>query len=332
MTMSHEDRSSSHERKGSRGEVQSRRHFIRGAGIGAAAALVGLGGSRSVLAGSPERALITLDALMITYFSATLGAAGSSLWRLNGKYANTIRLRAVEDPSVTLKGRVPEGEERVFLGHSVRQTRSSAVKNGISIRHRAFDGLSIGLGSNGPSTSNDTKIYGLLKPRLLVEGNARKLRFRFMDAESEFLLGVGLLREGDQLIDRDTIDSWLSNYVTEPARLTEPRFKFEASTGLTSAGVEHKFDVSETGDKDFSEARTAITTSRIIGQTGFTSAVLQRAFGVGSKIEITHAAVQEFPKAELIAMQTTLARTSAGVNDIYWDRVFKNFVVVDASI
>lgn len=332
MTISREERNGSIDCKGSRGDVQSRRDFIRDAGIGAAGALMGLGGSRSVLAGSSERAIITLDALMITYFSATVAAVGSSLWRLNGAYANTLRFRTVEGDDITLKGRVPEGEERVFLGHTVRQARSSMVKNGISIRHKGFDGLSLGFGSSGPATSDDTQIYGLLKPRLLAEGNARKLRFRFVDAESEFQFPVGRLRGGDPLIDRDTIDSWLSNYITEPARLTKPRFKFEASTGLTSPGVEHKFDVSEAGDQDFSEARTAVTTARIIGQTGFISAALQRAFDVGSKIEITHAAVQEFPKAELIAMEATLARTSAGVNDIYWDRVFKNFVVVDASI
>jgi hypothetical protein len=54
-------------------------------------------------------------------------------------------------------------------------------------------------------------------------------------------------------------------------------------------------------------------------------------FAVGNLIDITHSSVQETEARYIISMQTSIERASLGVSEIYWDEVFKNFVVIDAG-
>ena len=63
-------------------------------------------------------------------------------------------------------------------------------------------------------------------------------------------------------------------------------------------------------------------TAKIIDQTGFDTDALKQAFAVGSDLELTYHSTQE-TKGKLLTVRLTLESTS----DIYWDRVFKTFVL-----
>jgi hypothetical protein len=311
----------------------SRRVFIRGAAIGATGAAFALHKSGDVIAASKESGIITLDAILFTYMSATIGAVGGSTWTLNSQYANTLRIASVENPNLSFKAQVPAAEEKVFVGHNARQTESSMVSGGITLRHSGFGGVSVGHGTNGgPASPNDTRFYGMLKPRLYVKGNSKKLKFRFVDAQAEFSFSISNLREDVFGISQETTDSWLRHYITDKAELKSPRFKLKATTGLIGAGPERVLTVSEQGDAGFSESRTAVVTARIIDRTNFTSDALEQSFAIGNHIEITHTSVQEFPADDVIKMETKLERVTPGANEIYWDRVFKNFLIIDAGL
>jgi|SRR5215216_2426681 len=315
------------------GSGLSRRTFIRNSALGAAGALFALCETDEARGASKERGAITLDAMLFTYMSATIGAIGGSLWSLNNQYANTLRLASVENPGLSLRAKVPATEEKVFVGHNARQTESSSVTGGITLRHSGFNGVSIGHGLiGGPAKPGDTKFYGMLKPRLYVQGNSRKLKFRFIDAQSEFSFAIDDLGNEHIGISQETISSWLRHYVTEKQNLTGPRFKLKASTGLIDAGPQITLRVSEDGDAEFSEARTAAVTARIVDQVGFSSDALKETFAIGNHLEITHASVQEFATKEVIKMETKLERVAPGVSEIYWDRVFKNFIIIDAGL
>ncbi|MCI0488221.1 MAG: hypothetical protein L0229_16660 [Blastocatellia bacterium] len=309
-----------------------RRKFIRNTAIGLAGATLGLRGTGASVAADKESGVITLDAILITYFTATIGAIGFSTWHPSRLYANTYRLNLVENPDLKLKGRVPGGEENLFIGHAASQTKSTTVSRGVTLRHRGFAGVSYGQGTGGgPAVAGHTQFYGMLRPRISIRGNSRKIQFRFLDAEAEFFFPVDNLTQGAFGISPETSSSWLQHYVTDASALTEPRFKLKASTGLISAGISTDFVVKESGDSDFSEELTAVTSARIIEQTGFASTELAQAFAVGNHIEVTHTSVQEFPANRIIKMETRLERVALGENRIYWDRAFKNFLIVDVN-
>ena len=311
----------------------SRRAFIRSAATGAAGAAFALHKSGDAIAASKESGIITLDAMLFTYMSATIGALGHSTWILNSQYANTLRIASIENPELSFKAQVPASEEKIFIGHNARQTESSMVSGGITLRHSGFGGVSLGHGTeDGPAGPNDTRFYGMLRPRLFVKGNTKKLKFRFLDAEAEFSFSINNLRKDVFGISQETTDSWLRHYITDKAELTGPRFKLKESTGLIDAGPERVFTVSEDGDDGFSEARTVAVTARIIRQEGFSSDALKQTFAIGNHIEVTHASVQEFPTDNVIKMETRLERVTPGANEIYWDRVFKNFLIIDAGL
>jgi hypothetical protein len=310
----------------------SRRDFIRNAAVGAAGAALAFSNADGVMAASKESGIITLDAILVTYMSATIGANGSSTWRFNNNYANTLRIGSVENPNLSFKAKVPAREEKVFVGHNARQTESAAVDGAITLRHSGFSGWTVGFGtSGGPATPDQTVFFGMRKPRIYLQGNSKKLKFRLIDAESEFTLLVDDLRNNSFGISQETVSSWLRHYITDKAGLTGPRFKFKTSTGIISPDAEVTLNVSEDGDAGFSEARTAVVTARIIDQMGFSSDSLKQTFAVGNHLEITHASVQEFPTDDVVIMETKLERVLAGASEIYWDRVFKNFVIIDAG-
>ncbi|HEX5734027.1 MAG TPA: hypothetical protein VF131_14435 [Blastocatellia bacterium] len=311
--------------------LTSRRSFIRNAAVAAAGATIALGTAKTARAQSREEGEITLDAILITYFSATLGAIGSSSWALEGTYSTSLRLSAHDNPDLSLRPKVVGNQERVFIGHHVRQKASTQFNRALMLRHRGFTGTSIGFSSNGTATPDDTQVFGIFRPRIALFGDRNGLKYRFLEAESNFLFTVKSLKEGQLGVNQETVDSWLAQYKTEKAEMLGPRFKLKESTGLTDMGVAFSFHLNESGDRVFSEAKTATTTARIIEQSGFDSEEIKQALAVGNLIDITHSSVQETEARDIISMDTALARRSLGVSEIYWDEVFKNFVVIDAG-
>ena len=309
----------------------SRRSFIRNAAAATAGATVALGTAKTAWAKFREEGEITLDAILLTYFSATPGAIGSSTWSLEGTYSTSLRLSAHDNPDLSIRPKVVGNQERVFLGHQARQKASTQFTRAVMLRHRGFTGTSVGFGSNGPATPEDTQVFGIFRPKIALFGDRNGLKYRFLEAEAEFLFSFKSLKENRFGIAQETIDSWLAQYKTDKAEMLEPRFKLKASTGLTDAGVGHSFNLDESGDRVFSEAKTATTTACIIKQSGFDSEEIKQALAVGSLIDITHSSVQETEAREIISMHTSLERASLGASEIYWDEVFKNFVVIDAG-
>ncbi|HXG65966.1 MAG TPA: carboxypeptidase-like regulatory domain-containing protein [Blastocatellia bacterium] len=311
-----------------------RRSFIHNAVVGVAGAPLLLAGAGGAPAGGGESGQITLDALLLTYFSAPLGALSSSSWTVTESYSTSFRLKALADTTLTLKASVPEGEER-FGDPAFKQSRSTQVNRGITLRRGFVRGEVENTLTPAPGIPDNTMLYGLLRPRLQLDGTAKRLRFRFLKTEAIFLFGLAGIQSDDPVIkgvfSRDTVHSFVSQYVTDPALLIGPRFELRA-TILLPAGVKDVFAFTESGGCAFSETKTAVTTATIMEQTGFRSDSAKQALAVGNPIAITYAPVQEFDSDEIIRVETSLERPAPGVNKVYWDRVFKTFVIIDAGL
>ena len=315
----------------------SRRRFVQTAAAGAA---IGLSGIKEASAQEEGVAHVTLDALLISYFGASIGSTGFPWWSLRGAYANTLRLGIEEVPDLVLRPQSDPEDKIIFAGHQIEEFKSSQLKNGIVMRHKGFSGESFGFGvEEVVHTREDTTFFAIFRPRLQITGTPKKPRFRFVGDPSTgnggalFPSSVESL-QGDDILryfSRETVDSWLRIYFTDPRELVKPRFKLRASTGSVSAGVSVPFELTGDGDKEFSATKTAVTTAKIIAQSGFTSDALKQALAVGNHLEITHSSLQEVEAEDVVNMKVTIARAAGGKTDIYWDSIFKTFVIVDAG-
>jgi hypothetical protein len=299
----------------------SRRRFVQSAALGTFGTVLGIG-AKDVLAGTKESGEVLLDALMITYFSAPLGTISSAFWSIETSYATTLRLAAVEGPDLLLKGRVTEDEEIVLNNTLIKQTQSTQVKNAVTLLPRPSQNESITTGTPAPGIREHTVFYGMLKPRLQLVGTPNKLKFWFVEAEEDFTLTASDVESGALEINTDTARSWLLQYVIDPPALIMPRFVRAA----TVSGGE--FSITRYADDTSQESLIAVTTARIIGQTGFRSEEIKQALAVGKNLQVTYSSAEELP-GKLLTMNSPLERTSPGVNEVYWDRVFKTFVIID---
>ncbi|HEY6328443.1 MAG TPA: hypothetical protein VI756_03830 [Blastocatellia bacterium] len=107
----------------------------------------------------------------------------------------------------------------------------------------------------------------------------------------------------------------------DPSSLVAPRFELFP----TIAGAEI-LDLMLPSSLLSGKAVEGTATSKIISQTGFTSAALQQAFAVGNEIEITYSSIQEYPSANLMELQSTPAPGTFDTQ-VYVDRLFKTFVI-----
>ena len=301
----------------------SRRRFIRSAALGTLGTALAIG-AEDILAGGKESGEVVLDALMITYFSAPLGTTGSAFWTIETSYATSLRLEAVERPDLLFKGRVPEEQERVLSNTSIKQTQSTQVKNAVTLLPRPSQNESFTTGTPAPGTPEHTVFYGILKPRIQLVGTPNKLKFWFLEADGDFTITASGIQSGALEISTDTALSWLRQYVIDPAVLIAPRFVRAATA---SSG---EFSVTRSADDTTPDSLTAVTTARIIEQTGFKSDQIKQALAVGRNLQITYSSAEELP-GKLLTVNSQLERSSPGVNEVYWDRVFKTFVIIDAG-
>ena len=298
----------------------SRRRFIRSAAFGTLGTALAIG-AEDVLAGSKESGEVVLDALMITYFSAPLGTMSSAFWTIETSYTASLRLGAVERPDLSFKGRVGEDEERVLRNTFIKQMQSTQVKNAVTLLPRPSQNESFTSGTPAPGIPEHTVFYGMLKPRLQLVGTPNKLKFWFLEAEGDFTLTASGVQSGALEISADTALSWLQQYVIDRAALVAPRFVL----ATTVSGGE--FSITKSADDPSPDSLTAVTTARIIEQTGFKSDEVKQALAVGRNLQITYSSSEELP-GKLLTMNSPLERVSPGVNEVYWDRVFKTFVIV----
>jgi hypothetical protein len=221
------------------------------------------------------------------------------------------------------KGRVTEDEERVLRNTFITQTQSTQVKNAVTLLPRPEQNESFTSGTPAPGVPEHTVFYGMLKPRLQLIGAPNKLKFWFLEAEGDFTITVSGLQNGAFEISADTTLSWLTQYVINPDALIAPRFVRAA----TASGGE--FSITKSADDTSQDSLTAVTTARIIDQTGFKSDELKQALAVGRNLQITYSSAEELP-GRLLTMNSPLERFAPGLNEVYWDRVFKTFVIIDA--
>lgn len=318
----------------------SRRGFLQNATAAASCLALTLGGTERIFAANREIGEVRLDAMLVTYFSASAGGTDVPSWSLKGEYSQTIRLKLMEFPDAKLSPKITQQDNRILAGHRIWQTPSSQVSRGLVMQHKGFDDTTFGFGREGDAhTSDDTIFFSILRPKLRITATAKKLRFAFTDEPSMNGGGalifprVDELRNGtlENLISKETADSWLPNYITSRDALVKPRFKLRQETGSVSAGIQIPVKLTADGDAQFSAERTATTTSRIIEQTGFQSQELKDMFAVGNHLEITHSSVQEIETDKVVRMETDLTRAVPGQSEIYWDSLFKTFLIIDAS-
>jgi hypothetical protein len=299
-----------------RASCPSRRTFIRNAAAGVAGATVVLSGADCALGAIKDSGEITLDGLLITYFSAPVGTDGSASYTFTTAYTTTISLRSLANPDVSLRASISEDEQRINGRSVFAQAESRKVENAIKLFPRPEADEFFTTATPPPGMPENTVFYGLRKPVLSFKGNGSKALFRFVEAEESFTF---LAKNLNELFSKDTAASMIRQYVADPTALTPPRF----ISMLTSSGDTSVTQVAERGAP---QDITSVVTARIIEQTGFNSDVLKQAFAVGSNLEITYYSAQE-SKGGILQLETDLKGASR-VTRIFWDRVFKTFVIV----
>lgn len=319
-------------------QLTSRRNFLRNAATTASGLALTAGGADRVLAGNKEQGEIVLDALLVTYFSASAGGTDVPKWSLKGDYSNTISLKLAEFPDVRFTPQVTQQDNRILAGHRVWQSRSEQVSDGLVMQHKGFNNFTFSVGQEGVAhTNEDAFFFVIFRPKLRVTASSKGMRFAFTDGENQNSGGaimfpvISELKDGSllDLISQESTDSWLANYVTDRESLVKPRFKLRRETGSISAGIEIPINLTADGDRQFSAAKTATSTARIIQQTGFQSEDLKQMFAAGNHLEITHTSVQEIEADNVVRMNTNLTRATGGSNEIYWDSLFKTFLIID---
>jgi hypothetical protein len=296
----------------------SRRGFIRKAASGAAGASFALGGATRLLAGIKDSGEITLDGLMISYVDAP--PTGENSLTPQKAYAMTLGLRSLANPDISLRARVSPNQEELLI---VDQARSAKTRDAIVVLVRPDKNESFSIVALGGAPAN-AGFFGLCFPRLKFKGNGKKAEFRLVEAECLFVTTAGQLADiKDHFLSAETASSMLRQRVFDPAKLIEPRFSFVRTLG-SGAHI-----LTRRSQSDEPEDITSTVTARIIEQTGFTSDVLKQAFAVGSDLEITYYSAQD-KSGKLLTARLNLENPSSE-QQIYWDRVFKTFVIVDSS-
>ena len=151
----------------------SRRQFVRSVGIGTASAAISLSAPHLLTTAraqsQQEQGFITLDAILISYFSVPPGEHESATWSFQRKYSTTFTIKSAQNPEIVFKSNVKAGSEA--SGIQGVQMNSSRVNTAITF----FPGAT-GLVS---TKVFDPVFFALLTPRLFIRGTPDKLRFRF---------------------------------------------------------------------------------------------------------------------------------------------------------
>ncbi|MEK6302759.1 MAG: carboxypeptidase-like regulatory domain-containing protein [Acidobacteriota bacterium] len=315
--------------RATKAEEVSRRKFIHSAAMGAAAigATIALKGS-GVLAQTGESGQVEVDAIMLSYVASPLGSIASTTNTYQKSHATTIKLTATQNTALTLSASVSTfGNFSIGGSNTYRQTNSTSATNAITLRRSVVESFT----TPAPGAIGNTVFVGLLKPEMQMDGFSGGFSFRFLKAVDKFGVKHSDLQAngaGGQFKPA-TVTSFLSKYVTDPALLVGPRFKLKSSI-LLSAGVVNTFSLTKATGSGFSTSKSATTSVEITRKvTVGVPMVFSATFEVGFRIEVQQTALQEFTTDKILTCATTLNRSSLGVNKIYWDRVFKTFVVID---
>jgi len=301
----------------------SRRSFIRTSAGAAGAALLATTPA-SIFAKNTESGLVTLDSLILTYLGAPLDAAGTASWHLAKSYDFTLNLESVEQPDLAFRCNAPDQLERIHRS-DFDQMRSTLVPDAITTRLLRTELTDIGTSSDG--TFDGAICLAMQRPQFEFSGTANRLRFRFVDVEVTLFIDVQTLMSGEpSLVKQSTARSFLQAYVTDPARLVEPRFKLLRSAEYSGRQT---FDETVRLRGGTLGIEQAAYTSEIVESTGFNSDVLKRAFEKGKLLKAIFSSSQEF-KSTLKA-STTVNRSTVGVTRVYFDRVFKAFVIANRT-
>jgi hypothetical protein len=300
--------------------THSRRRFIRNLTVGALGAGAVLADTRPALAADTETGEVTLDAIMLTYFSAPLATEARTFYEIGRAFTSTLKFELAGDAAPRLKAAVPARFEKVFAGTRFNQTESPRVKSALTLEQRLGRGSHEQIGAIGGTTDNTTFI-GLLRPRLRFAGTPESLRFRVVGATAEFVYSVEHLRreaETPDILRSATAASFLEQYVTEPSALVGPRYE-------PRGRLQPPFTFSELAGHEPSERVSATVKGTIVAQSGFESAELVDAFAVGNTIDVVYSSVQEDHSGTLMTAKADGGAGDLG-NQVYWDTVFKTFV------
>jgi hypothetical protein len=127
-------------------------------------------------------------------------------------------------------------------------------------------------------------------------------------------------------VKSSTAASLIAQYVTDPAALVPPRFALFATVliaGRQSFEALMRLHAATPGTE------TAVATAEIIESSGIESDSLKNAFAVGKKLNLTYSSAQEFNST--IKFSATDERSLPGFDKVYYDKVFKSFVIIDGG-
>lgn len=283
-----------------------------------------------------ESGTITLDALLLTYVGAPLGSRDTSTYTISKDFSSTFRLTSESNRTITLMPSVTVTAGNFTAGGSVTfsQANSSQVSNAIVLRRS----LSQGITTPAPGIAANTILLGLRRPQIQLDGDEKRLQFRFLKALDTFAFTVADLQNNPSvraLFKPETIASFLKQYVplTDPtgASLVKPRFRLKQSIAL-SANVRDVFTLTASKGASASESNKSTTSVTITESIGFKpNSKVSLALKADQKIEFSHTAAQEMTANRILTVSTTINRAAAGITKVFFDKVFKTFVIIDAG-
>lgn len=318
----------------------SRRRFLRNAAVGAvgAGAVLSFGGENTIQAQSSQAGEINLDAILLNYVCSPENSAGVGRLTLTDTFTNTFRLSLASGAAISLTtsttinppGPGPFGGS----GSSFMQSVSGQVAAAITTR----DTVSYTMNTPAPGQVANTKFYGLLNPKMRLEGSPTVLNFKFVELTGGTFSGTAQdFQSGvfNSLMSQDTINSILATYLPlqDPtgSTLRKPRFKRKGIRNVGSGADAIDFVVSD--GSSFSSGKTVTFSAQIRASVGFSDPTVTFELGVSRTINVTLTSVQEVTSEQIATLHFDLINNSGGLKAwrFYRDRVFKNWVIIDET-
>lgn len=280
---------------------------------------------------------ITLDGLLITYLGAPLGCAGSSTYTLSKNHASTTRVSVTDGSGIQItsgvSGGVKVGGGSVSFGNTATYTQSAStqVTNGIVLQRTTSEQTP----TPAPGVIGNTVFLGLYRPTFEIAGPPSGAVFKLLKADLEFVLRESTLvddRSAGALFKPSTTQSFLDQYlpIKDPTgtNLVKPRFKLKFAV-LLDAGINQIFTFSKGTTASSSITNTTATSASIVASSGFSLGIFRSSFSIGKTLSVQNVQSYETSTTKIVSLSTALNRTARGISAVYFDRIFKTFVVVD---
>ena len=172
-------------------------------------------------------------------------------------------------------------------------------------------------------------MIAMYHPRIEILGDPARPRYRFVpgpsDSNGSSFLVTSVAQLGTDFgLAALTVASFEDQVVTDPSELVAPRFSFQGTR-------QAPFEISSSSDFVVTQTdAVSSAASTIVDSTGFAPGPLADALAVGNTLDVQYFGLSEDRSAKLVSLSVE-ANGDASLQDIYWDAVFRTWILLERT-